>query len=38
VGPLDNATYRQLTRVAKANGHATAEEFIGEMVAEIATD
>ncbi len=29
---------RQLTSVAKANGHATAEEFIGEMVAEIATD
>jgi hypothetical protein len=38
VGPFDNDTYRQLTKIGKANGYDSAEEFIGEMVEEIASD
>jgi hypothetical protein len=37
-GPVDNDTYKQLNKVANANGHATVETLVGDMLAVIATD
>ncbi len=37
-GPVDNDTYKQLTKVAHANGHATVESLVGNMLEVIATD
>lgn len=37
-GPVDNVTYKQLTKVANANGHATVETLVGDMLEVIATD
>jgi L-lactate utilization protein LutB len=37
-GPVDNNTYKQLNKVANANGHATVETMMGDMLAVIATD
>ncbi len=37
-GPVDNDTYRQLTKVAHANRHATVESLVGDMLEVIATD
>ena len=38
IGPINNTEYQQLRTVAKANGHESPEDFVGEMVADIATD
>lgn len=35
VGPLDNDTYRRLTKVARNNGHDTAEEFVDQLVRDV---
>lgn len=36
-GPLDNDSYRRLTKVAKFNGHETAEEFLSAIVNDMLT-
>jgi hypothetical protein len=37
-GPVDNETYKKLNNVANANGHATVETLVGDMLAVIASD
>jgi uncharacterized protein with ATP-grasp and redox domains len=37
-GPVDNDTYKQLNKVANANGHATVETLVSDMLEVIATD
>jgi hypothetical protein len=37
-GPVDNDTYKQLNKIANANGHATVETLVSDMLAVIASD
>jgi hypothetical protein len=37
-GPFANETYKQLNKIANANGHATVETLVGDMLAVIASD
>jgi hypothetical protein len=37
-GPVNNDTYKQLNKVANANGHATVESLVDDMLSVIATD